>query len=225
MSGADAAGAPGSCAGRGASSTASRSEARCVVARCISLFRQQAPGLPGVSATRGSTSSGPAVGGRTWTATSFPALCLALLAALGGCRGGDEKAVEKAQARYLALVEAGTPAGAPAFDEVLELARAVPPSSPGAKRAQRLIDGILAARGTVARPLAVAHEGGLGLAPEVEAQAAACARLAEALGRDGGVSEEGRAELERCRRRVEALDFARCRQHDGEAPDGGAHAH
>lgn len=143
---------------------------------------------------------------------------LAGLLALAGCRDPGAEAWARARQQHEALILAGVNPSNPRFDELLLLLDQVPPASKRYPEAQRLKGAIAGARAHLRRPLAVAHDSAGDLPSQMAAQAQACARLAEQLGRDGGVGAAGLKALSDCQRRVEELD-SRCHsEHDGGLP-------
>lgn len=142
--------------------------------------------------------------------------CVLLLAA---CRDEAAEAFARAQLQYDALVAQGAGPDDARFDPVLAELRRVPPTSKRYERAQALARGIEGGRVRVRTPLALAARGHR--PPELEAQLAACARLAELAGSDGGVQQRALEALEDCRRKTEALELSFAHAH--EAHDAGGH--
>ena len=94
----------------------------------------------------------------------------------------------------LAHVAVGMTAG-----RVLTDLDAVPPGSPHGAEAQRLAAAIRLSRGPMVRtPLALGSKAGE-RHPALEAKLAACARLAQLAGADGGVDRRALEALEACR--------------------------
>lgn len=86
-----------------------------------------------------------------------------------------------------------------------------------------MLNAIEGARaGRVRTPLALGNKGNR--PPELEAQLAACARLAQIAGADGGVDLPALEALEKCRHQAELMElkFAHGDEHD-EHEDGGSH--
>ena len=140
-----------------------------------------------------------------------------LTLALTACRDHDAEALARARLQYDALVnESARPQDA-RFDEVLRELHAVSSTSKHAAQAQQLIQAIEAGRQRVRTPLAM---GGAGRPPELEAQLAACARLAQLAGLDGGVDARALQALEDCRHKAELLElqFAHPDEADAGAP-------
>jgi hypothetical protein len=134
------------------------------------------------------------------------AAALALCLALTSCRDEAAEAFARAQLRYEALIVEGVRPADPRFDAVLAELRKVPPSSKRHAQAQVLLRGIEGARQRGVRtPLALASDGHR--PPELEAQLAACGRLAALAGVDGGVDQRALKALEDCRRTAEKLEL------------------
>jgi hypothetical protein len=140
--------------------------------------------------------------------------CVLLLAA---CRDEAAEAFARAQLRYEALVASGAGPDDARFDAVLAELRRVPPSSKRYEKAQALARGIEGGRVRVRTPLALGTKGHR--PPQLEAQLAACARLAELAGGDGGVSPRALEALEDCRKKAERLELSFA--HGDDAHDGG----
>lgn len=142
-------------------------------------------------------------------------LALPCLLALAACRDPGADAWARARRAHEALIVAGVTPSNPKFDELLALLDQVPAGSERYAEAQRLKRAIAGARVHLRRPLAVAHDSAGDIPSQMGAQAQACARLAEQLGLDGGVTAAGLQALSACQRRVEELD-SRCHsEHDG----------
>lgn len=148
-----------------------------------------------------------------------PLAALVLLLLLSSCRDEAAEAFARAQLRYQALVAEGVRPDDRRFDAVLEALRQVPPSSKRHAQAQALLRGIEGARQRGVRtPLALASDGHR--PPELEAQLAACGRLAAMAGADGGVDRRALVALEDCRRTAEKLEL-RLSHGDTHPEDGG----
>ncbi len=145
-------------------------------------------------------------------------LVLAVLVSLTSCRDGGELHFDEAKRQHAQLVSRGTHPASPAFDPVLEELARVPVSSRRFADAQRLREAIEAVRQPVRRPLAVAHKDDSTLPLEVAAEARACQRLAERIGRDGGMTPSALEALDACQRRVDALDEAAAHRDDALHP-------
>lgn len=136
---------------------------------------------------------------------------------LTACRDHDAEALARARLQYEDLVnESARPQDA-RFDEVLRELRSVSATSKHAARAQQLIQAIEEGRRHVRTPLAM---GGANRPPALEAQLAACARLAQLAGLDGGVDARALAALDDCRHKAELLElqFAHGDEDGGEHP-------
>ncbi|GMU59130.1 MAG: hypothetical protein AMXMBFR34_08930 [Myxococcaceae bacterium] len=146
-------------------------------------------------------------------------LSLVVLFVGAGCRDEGAERYEKARRQYEALLSQHALPGAPGFDLVLSELDLVPRSSAKAQDAERLAHAIRLARSpTVRTPLALAPKDG-SRPPALEAQLAACARLAELAGADGGVGSRALEALEDCRRKAERLELSL--SHGDDAHDGG----
>ncbi len=120
--------------------------------------------------------------------------------------------------KYRDLVAEAARPGDARFDAVLAELRQVRPEARDFATAKRLIDAIEGARGQQVRtPLALGANGRR--PPDLEAQLAACARLAELAGRDGGVDRPALEALELCRKKSELMELEYAHGHE----DGGAH--
>ena len=139
---------------------------------------------------------------------------LALTLALTACRDHDAEALARARLQYDDLISQSARPGDARFDDVLRELRSVSPASKHAERAQQLIQAIEDGRRRVRTPLAM---GGGGRPPALEAQLAACARLAQLAGLDGGVDARALQALEDCRHKAELLEleFAHPDEADG----------
>ena len=137
-----------------------------------------------------------------------------------GCRDEGAERYARAKLAYEALLEQHAPASAKGFEQVLADLDAVPRGSRHAAEAERLAAAIRQARGpTVRTPLALAPKSG-SRPPALELKLAACARLAELAGVDGGVDRRALEALEKCRHEAEVLEL---RLSHGELmADGGA---
>lgn len=139
---------------------------------------------------------------------------------LAACRDHDAEAVARAEFRYRDLVAAGVRPDDARFDAVLADLKQVSATSTHAPRAENMRKAIEGARGgRVRTPLAL---GGKGTRPpELELQLAACARLAQLAGADGGVDRRALEALEQCRHQAELMELQYA--HGDEHDDGGAH--
>lgn len=152
-----------------------------------------------------------------------PSLRIVIVLVFGfsaGCRDEGAERYGRAKARYEALLAQHARPQAQGFDEVLMELDAVPTTSPRAKDAQRLAAAIRIGRGPVVRtPLALAPKAGE-RPPALEAQLAACARLAQLAGADGGVDRRTTEALENCRKKAERLELSL--SHGEHTDDGGS---
>jgi hypothetical protein len=150
------------------------------------------------------------------------ALAIACVVLAGSaCRDEGAERYAKATLAYESLLAEHAPARAPGFDQVLVDLDAVPPGSRHFAEAQRLATAIRLARGpTVRTPLALGAKNGE-RAPALEAKLAACARLAQLAGADGGVDRRALEALEACRHEAEVLELRL--SHPDLVPDGGDH--
>ncbi|MGV3620303.1 MAG: hypothetical protein ACO1OB_05785 [Archangium sp.] len=148
------------------------------------------------------------------------AVCFLVGLSLMACRDHDAEALARAEFKYRDLIAAGTRPEDPKFDPVLDDLKQVSSTSRQFERAQKLRTVLEAARaGRVRTPLAL---GGKGTRPpELEAQLAACARLAQLAGADGGVDRAALEALEKCRHQAELMELQFA--HGDEHEDGGAH--
>ncbi len=144
-----------------------------------------------------------------------------VLVVLCGCRDAEAERFAHARATYDTLLAKGERVESKAFDPVLADFDAVPEQSAHAAEARRLSTAIRKGRQHALPPLAVVPKGG-SRPPMLEAEMAACARLAELAGLDGGVDRRALTALEACRRRVEQLDERLNHADDpADAADGG----
>lgn len=140
-------------------------------------------------------------------------MCLSLIA----CRDLEAEAFARAQLQHEALIVASTRPDDPKYDAVLaELAKVTPKSKHYAE-AQKLKSLIEGGRVKVRTPLALGPNGRR--PPLLEAQLAACARLAELAGADGGINPRAMEALEECRKKSEKLELQYA--HPGEEVDAG----
>lgn len=146
-------------------------------------------------------------------------VCLVAVCVLSACRDRGAEAFARAELQYRALLaEAAAPHDA-RFDAVLKDLGQVPSSSKHFVAAKALIHGIEAGRERRVRtPLALVPNGRRSSA--LEAQLAACARLAQLAGLDGGIDRHTLEALEACRFRAEKLEL---QQSHGEDFDAGSH--
>ncbi len=139
---------------------------------------------------------------------------------LCSCRDEAAEAFVRAELQHKALIEKAARPEDPRFDGVILDLQRVPVSSKHFAQAQKLLKSIDAGRGQRVRtPLALAGNGRR--PPRLEAQLAACARLAQLAGADGGVDHRTMVALEACRREAEKmeLEFSHPEEHE----DGGEH--
>jgi hypothetical protein len=144
-----------------------------------------------------------------------------LLLLLAACRDPVAEHFAHAKLEYDRLVMAAANPRARGFDAVLEELRSVPDGTKHAPEARKLEAAILGARGGVRIPLAKVPGPHDDAPPLLVAQRAACARLAELAGRDGGVDERALAALNDCRQKVERLDAEWAHQAEPQPPDAG----
>ena len=148
---------------------------------------------------------------------------LFLLTALllcSSCRDEAAEAFVRAELHHKTLIDQGALPQDPRFDAVIADLQKVTPKSRHYEAAQKLLKSVEAGRGEKVRtPLAL---GGNGRRPlQLEAQLAACARLAQMAGADGGVDQRALVALEKCRREAEELELRY--SHPEEYEDGGSH--
>jgi hypothetical protein len=135
-------------------------------------------------------------------------LCCLLLCviALSSCRDEGAERYARARATYDSLLDRGELPTSKAFDPVLADLAFAQTTGAHAGEAKRLADAIRFGRSPhQPTPLALGAKPGT-RPPELEAQLAACARLAQLAGADGGVALKALAALEACRRRAEEID-------------------
>lgn len=145
---------------------------------------------------------------------------LVLAFSLVGCRDHDAEAAARAEFKYRELVAAGVRPDDARFDAVLVDLKQVSASSASAPRAEKMLKAIEGARaGRVRTPLALGGKGSR--PPELELQLAACARLAQLAGVDGGVDRRALEALEQCRHQAELMELQFA--HGDEHEDGGSH--
>ncbi len=150
---------------------------------------------------------------------SRSALSLTLaLVLLSSCRDQEAEAYARAELQYRALLDQAVRPDDARFDGVLAELAKVTATSRHFAAAQKLQRGIEAGRKKKVRtPLAL---GANGRRPEqLEAQLAACARLAELAGADGGLDRRTLEALEACRFRAEKMELQF--SHGDEHVDGG----
>ncbi|MDP1822749.1 MAG: hypothetical protein Q8L48_05895 [Archangium sp.] len=136
------------------------------------------------------------------------------------CRDEAAEAFARADLQYRALLDQAARPEDARFDAVLSELKKVPATSRHFAAAQKLLRGIEAGRRTQVRtPLALGPNGRR--APALEAQLAACARLAVIAASDGGVDQRALAGLEACRKQAEQLELRF--SHPEEYGDGGEH--
>ncbi|MBL8909353.1 MAG: hypothetical protein JNM17_01500 [Archangium sp.] len=132
-------------------------------------------------------------------------LLLPLLLLICGCRDLEAEAFARAQMQHEALLLASTRPDDKKYDAVLaDLAKVTEKSKhfAEAQKLKRIIEG---GRVKVRTPLALGPNGRR--PPLLEAQLAACARLAEIAGADGGVNVRALEALEECRKKSELLEL------------------
>ncbi|MDP2271838.1 MAG: hypothetical protein Q8N23_31100 [Archangium sp.] len=143
-------------------------------------------------------------------------ILLALI--LCSCRDEAAEAFARAELQHRALINDAVRPEDPRFDAVVLDLRRVPVSSKHFAKAQKLLESIDAGRRQRVRtPLALGANGRR--PPRLEAQLAACARLAELAGADGGVNHRALVALETCRREAEQLELEI--SHPDDHQDGG----
>lgn len=136
------------------------------------------------------------------------------------CRDEAAEAFARADLQYRALLDQAARPEDPRFDAVFADLKKVPASSRHFTAAQKLLRALEAGRKTPVRtPLALGPNGRR--APALEAQLAACARLAVIAAADGGVDQRALAGLEACRKQAEQLELRF--SHPEEYADGGEH--
>jgi hypothetical protein len=143
-----------------------------------------------------------------------------VVGALCGCRDLEAEAFERARMQHEALILASTRPEDPKYDAVLAELDKVTSRSKHYADAQNLKRLIEQGRVKVRTPLALGPNGRR--PPLLEAQIAACARLAEIAGADGGINPRAMQALEECRQKAEKLElqFAHAGE-DVEASDAG----
>lgn len=153
----------------------------------------------------------------------FVCLLVAFSLSCAGCRDPEAERFAHARASYESLVARGVPADDSAFADVLSELDAVTSASAHHAEAQRLARAVRVARGPHVRtPLALAPTPGS--RPEaLEAALAACARLAQLAGADGGINRHALEALEACRRRAERLELQLSHGHDDDDDAGAPH--
>lgn len=135
---------------------------------------------------------------------------------LTSCRDEGAEAFARAELKYKLLIEQGARPQDPRFDAVLLDLEKVPSASKHFEKAQQLLHSVQAGRKQAVRtPLALGEKGSR--PPRLAAQLAACARLAELAGADGGVDHRTLVALETCRREAEELELqlSHPEEHDG----------
>ncbi|MFZ5444792.1 MAG: hypothetical protein ACOZQL_32685 [Myxococcota bacterium] len=148
---------------------------------------------------------------------------LLILVALtvSSCRRDEgAEAWARAQAAHRSLLAQSVAAEDPRFDAVLADLERVPPGSKHRAAAEQLARAIRGARVSVRTPLAIAPKESR--PPELQAQLAACARLAQLAGADGGVDRRALEALEDCRRKAEKLELKLSHHDEHDELDGGA---
>ena len=144
------------------------------------------------------------------------ALGLSLVLLLAGCRDRGAEAWARAQLEYRHLLDQSALPTDPRFDAVLTQLAQVPAESRHSAEARRLEASIEAGRRpTVRTPLALGAKDGRN--PELAAQLAACARLAELSGADGGMNRRALEALEDCRKKAEKLELRIAHGDEGDA--------
>jgi hypothetical protein len=122
------------------------------------------------------------------------------------CRDEAAEAFVRAELKHKALIDEHARPDDARFDVVIADLQKVTPSSRHYDAAQKILKSVQAGRGLQVRtPLAL---GGNGRRPlQLEAQLAACARLAAMAGADGGVDQRALLALEKCRHEAELLEL------------------
>lgn len=133
------------------------------------------------------------------------ALLVATLLLCSACRDASAEAWARASLAHQNLLLASTRPEDAKYDAVLADLAKVESSSRYFADAQKLKTAIEGARVRVRTPLAIAPNGRR--PPELEAQLAACARLAQMIGEDGGVNRPGLEALEACRKSAEKMEL------------------
>jgi hypothetical protein len=136
---------------------------------------------------------------------------------LSACRDAGAERWSHAHAAYESLLNKGERVESKAFDSVLVDLDAVPADSHHFAEAQKLAATIRKGRIHLPVPLAVVPKPGSQPAL-LEAQMAACARLAELVGVDGGVDQRALVALEACRKRVNAVSERLVHEAEPEPP-------
>ena len=139
---------------------------------------------------------------------------------LSSCRDEAAEALARAQLQHRALIEQAARPDDQRFETVILNLQRVPVSSRHFAQAQRLLKSIDAGRRQRVRtPLALGGNGRR--PPRLEAQLAACARLAEIAGSDSGVDHRALVALETCRHEAEKMELEL--SHPGDHEEGGEH--
>ncbi len=144
---------------------------------------------------------------------------LVSLLLLTACRDPAAEALARAQYQHQRLLAASARPEDPQFDAVLAELKKVPETSRHFAPAQALTQQIVRGRTRVRTPLALGANGQRDAS--LVAQLAACARLAQMAGADGGVDARALAALEQCRFQAEKMEIEVA--HGEEPHDGGAH--
>ncbi len=124
---------------------------------------------------------------------------------LAGCRDHDAEALARAQLAHRALLAQSARPDDARFEPVLVDLDSIRSNSKHFAEAQRLAGVIRNGRVKVRTPLALGDNGRR--PPELEAQLAACRRLAQFAGLDGGVDRRALEALEACRKQAEQLEL------------------
>ncbi len=149
-------------------------------------------------------------------------LLVITLLSFGACRDAGAEQWSRVHAQYESLLARSERVESPAFDALLVDLDAVPEASRHRAEAQKLAATIRKGRVHLPVPLAVAPKPGTEPAM-LEAQMAACTRLAELVGRDGGVDQRALLALEDCRAKVNQVREKLVHQTEPGAPTDGDH--
>lgn len=135
----------------------------------------------------------------------LPVVMVVVALGLSACRDESAEAFTRAQLQHELLLSQSTRPDDPKYDAVLAELAKVKPDSKRYADAQALVKRIEGGRVRVRTPLALGPKGTR--PPMLEAQLAACARLAQLAGEDGGINRPALLALEDCRRKAEKLEL------------------
>lgn len=156
--------------------------------------------------------------GRCPVSRSGVLLFLFLILSLSSCRDEGAEAYARAELQHQALIAQAARPEDLRFDAVIRELEKVPAGSKHAAAAKKLLRAIEEGRTpSVRTPLALGPNGRR--PARLEAQLAACARLATLAGADGGLDRRTLEALEKCRREAEQLELRF--SHPEEYGDGG----